>query len=246
MKKLLITVSFLANFIFLFIYLAEIKIHSNYPINCNVDSIELDSFTPYEIFSDRDLIPERKKAIEMYREFLSGDRCIGEDDNKIDISFLTIPKGEPDRHYYAEYSIFDLDSNVIPKLHIRTARYYYILGFKDNGLFIWKNLSPNPRYHPINNGAFISYSAKSAPMRDIYSYLILDDVGEVVLEFSFSKCDSNQNGIYDESDEYFFDGAPVTKENWNALTRRYLFVDLDGLERIRDEIEWIVIYESTT
>lgn len=70
-------------------------------------------------------------------------------------------------------------------------------------------------------------------------------MGNEVYELNFSKYDKNKNGLYDEDDEYLFDGVNVTKEIWEGLTERYLFTDSSGVERIRNEIEWTVLFEGT-
>lgn len=54
----------------------------------------------------------------------------------------------------------------------------------------------------------------------------------------FTKYDKNFNGEYDEGDEYVFDNVEVTKDIWEKLTERFLYIDEDGIERIKNEIEW--------
>ena len=58
------------------------------------------------------------------------------------------------------------------------------------------------------------------------------------LVFGFTKYDKNFNGEYDEGDEYVFDNVEVTKDIWEKLTERFLYIDEDGIERIKNEIEW--------
>ena len=41
-----------------------------------------------------------------------------------------------------------------------------------------------------------------------------------------------------EGDEYVFDNVEVTKDIWEKLTERFLYIDEDGIERIKNEIEW--------
>ncbi len=48
----------------------------------------------------------------------------------------------------------------------------------------------------------------------------------------------NFNGEYHEGDEYVFDNVEVTKDIREKLTERFLYIDEDGIERIKNEIEW--------
>lgn len=182
-----------------------------------------------------------EKVIKMYNEFMDGKINV----EGIDINFLTTPKGEPNKHYAAKYALFDSNGDKIPELHINTARYYYILSYINNKLIIFKDLSPYPQFYALKNGAFISHQFGSAPISDVYKYFILDFLGNEVWEVNFSKCDKNENGIYDNNDEYLFDGVNISKEIWDALTERYLYIDEKGIEQIRNEIEWVIIYDGT-
>ncbi len=182
-----------------------------------------------------------EEATEIYIKFLKGDMSV----NDIDINYITIPKGEPDRHYGTKYAFFDSNGDGIPELHINSARYYYILMYLNDELKIWKNLSPYPHYYALKNGAFISHRFGAAPISDEYCYFIFNFLGDEITELSFSKYDKNGDGIYDVNDEYLFDYISVSKEIWEDLTSRYLYIDSLGSEQIRNEIEWIVIFEDT-
>lgn len=50
--------------------------------------------------------------------------------------------------------------------------------------------------------------------------------------------------VYDDNDEYLFDWVNVSKKQWEALTERFLYIDESGVEQIRNEIEWIVLFEE--
>lgn len=184
---------------------------------------------------------EADKANKMYNEFIDGKITV----EGIDINFITTPKGEPDKHYATKYALFDSNGDKIPELHINSARYYYILSYINNKLIIWKDLSPYLPVYALKNGAFISQYFGAAPLSDNYNYFILDFLGNKNWEVNFSKYDKNENGIYDNNDEYLFDGVNVSKEIWDALTERYLYTDEKGIEQIRNEIEWVVIYDGT-
>jgi hypothetical protein len=182
-------------------------------------------------------IDDTEKVINIYNEFLRGNIVVEE----VDINYITIPTGEPDKRYETKYAFFDSNGDGIPELHINSGRYYYIFTVTGNDLIIWKLLSPNPPYYALDNGAFISRRYGSGPMSDEYFYIIVDFSGNEVFSLRFSKYDKNANGFYDKNDEYLFDGVSVTKEIWEGLTKRYFFTDATGIEQIRNEIEWVVL-----
>lgn len=195
------------------------------------------NFVISERSGNEEALPEDAtgQAMLVYQEFLEGKiECDG-----IDINFITTPTGEPDRHYDTKYAFFDCDRNGVPELHVNSARYYYIFQYKDGTLQLYKNLSPYPYYYALQNGAFISHRMGAGPLSDEYTYLIFDTSGNEIFSIGFTKYDENSNGEYDEDDEYVFDGVVVTKQVWEELTRRYLYIDEDGVEQIKDEIEWL-------
>ncbi|WP_167956842.1 hypothetical protein [Anaerosporobacter faecicola] len=185
---------------------------------------------------------EVEKATKAYNEFLENKISV----DGIDMNFITIPTKEPDRHYATDYALFDSNGDKIPELHICSARYYYVLTYRNDKLSIFLNLSPYPQYYALKNGAFISRLFGAGPQYDSYCYHIFDYMGNEVWTVTFSKFDKNENGVYDKNDEYMFGGVKVSKKIWEALTEQYIYVDEDGIEKIRNEIEWTVFYEETT
>lgn len=175
------------------------------------------------------------QAMLAYQEFLEGRITV----DGIDIDNITVPTGEPDRHYETKYAFFDCDRNGVPELHVNSARYYYIFQYKDETVQVYKNLSPYPHYFTLQNGAFISHRMGAGNKSDEYQYYIFDTFGREIFHIGFSKYDENGNGEYDEDDEYIFDNVKVTKEIWEDLTRQYLYEDEDGIEQIKNEIEWL-------
>lgn len=184
---------------------------------------------------------DQNTATELYNEFLSGNTKAG----GWNINDMTIPTGEPDRRYATSYAYFDSNGDKIPELHINASRYYYIFTIRNDKIVEWKNLSPYPHYYALNNGAFISRKFGAGSMHDKYNYFILDYSGDEIYSLSFSKYDKNQNGIYDDADDYLFDGVNVTKEQWGELTERFLYIDETNAEHIRNEIEWTVLFKGT-
>jgi len=164
---------------------------------------------------------QNNQVIELYSQFLNGDVSV----DGIDIDYLSIPTGEPHERRGVGYAFFDSNGDLIPELHVNSGRYYYIFIVKDKDLAVWKTLSPNPPCYALNNGAFLYRKYGAGPKYDLYYYVVYDYMGNEVYELNFSKYDKNKNGLYDEDDEYLFDGVNVTKEIWEGLTERYLFTD---------------------
>ena len=54
----------------------------------------------------------------------------------------------------------------------------------------------------------------------------------------------NDNGIHDERDEYLFEDTNVTQNQWNNLTKEYLYQDEEGVWGIANELNWIILYEG--
>lgn len=178
-----------------------------------------------------------EKGMEFYEDFLQGKRkAISENMGEIGITDITIPKGEPEKYYSSKYVYFDSDKDGLKELHVKSARYYYIIKYENGNLMIWKQLSPD--WEPLDNGAFLEERIFSAPTYTVYSYSVVDCNGNDAFEINFGTYDSNYNGIQDENDEYYFDGLKVEKNTWDTLTNRYLSVG-------NDEIEWVILYEET-
>ena len=176
-----------------------------------------------------------EQAMLAYQGFLEGKISV----DGIDIDSITVPTGEPGSHYETKYAFFDCDRNGVPELHVNSARYYYIFQYKDKNVWVYKNLSPYPYYYALQNGAFISHRMGAGPVSDGCKYSIFDTFGNEIFSIGFTKYDENGNGTYDEDDEYIFDDVIVTKDEWEKLTRKYLYKDEDGIDQIKNEISWL-------
>jgi hypothetical protein len=175
-----------------------------------------------------------------YNKFLAGKISV----EGVDINYLTIPTGEPNRRMGTKYAFFDSNGDKIPELHVNSGRYYYIFSYINNKLVVFKELSPYPQYYALKNGAFICWWPGAGPMSDAYNYIIYDYMGKEVWNVTFSKFDKNENNVYDENDEYKFDDVAVSKKTWDKLTKRYLYTDKNGIEQIRNEIKWTTLYDE--
>ena len=186
-------------------------------------------------FSQADI----EKISVLYNQFLNGEINI---EGIANIDDITIPTGEPDRRYGTGYAYQDSNGDGVPELHVNAGRYYVVISYKDDELFVWKNMQPYPYCFGLKDGAFMTYDARQSFV--YYSYFILNYSGDKIFEIHFSKNEKERYSIGDKIDEYIFDGAIVTKEAWEKLTERYLYTDESGIERIRNEVEWLVLYEG--
>lgn len=84
----------------------------------------------------------------------------------------------------------------------------------------------------------------AAPIHDNYGYVILNYSGDEIYNLNFFKYDEDVDGIYGINDEYLFNWVNVSKEQWEELTKQYLYVDNMGIEQIRNEISWNVLYKQ--
>jgi len=182
-----------------------------------------------------------KQAVQMYQEFMAGERKVG----SVDIYYLITPTNEPDRRYATDYAIVDSNRDGIPELHILWGHGYTIYSCKDNTMFELEAFFSSPwRYVLLNNGAFIYWDDIGITMGDSYNYFELDASGNHINKLQFSWLDDNKNYLYDEDDQYKFNGDFCTKDEWFAKTRKYLFTDERGREQIRNQAEWTVYCEK--
>lgn len=179
--------------------------------------------------------------IDVYSEFLQGKRTarLTEKDEAQGMEEMTLwDCGYRDDTYSNfSYALFDMNGDSIPELHVRGAVLYAIFTYYDNELLLWHSTS---LYRvPTDDGALLFYRLGGAPPHLKYGYEVLDFWGNVQLSIEFIKGDIDMNDIYDERDDYFFCGVEVTKEQWDALTERYL-------SATSNKIEWIRLTEDFT
>ncbi len=219
--------------------------------NFIADNVEGKSFTLYiglgnsdegnrsEMQTEKDDV---QQATALYEEFLNGERNVEGISNIDDIA---IPIGRTDIHYLVKYAYCDSNGDAIPELHIKSGRYYFVISYRDNELFVWKNFSSyESEYFPLSNGAFLvrKDDAVSSP-GVIYRYTIFKQNGDEMFEITFSKANSNECSGYDANDDYIYNGISVSQEMWNELTEKYFYQDSNGRLIITDEVNWNVLYE---
>lgn len=179
-------------------------------------------------------IEEALNAIKLYDEFLSNESSfLG-----VNMLDMRTPTGEPNRRYYAEYAVVDSDGDEIPELHVRTGREYFIFTYKDNKIDILESYFSNPlHHHPLKDGGFIEDSDQAGS--DLYyNYYRLDANANVIEDLWFYREDINENRVYDKEDTYIFDDIAYTKEDWDRKSEKYLILDMNQLEHIRNAADW--------
>lgn len=204
---------------------------SNLNNNKYIESTEKIEHSKLNIDKFKDIYTEQNnnKAIKLYENFLKGNITI----EGVDISYLTIPTGEPNRRYPTKYSYFDSSGDGVPELHVKSSKYYYILTVSNNELQIWKNLT-DQYYVALNNGAFLKYYPINAFNKIEYDFIIFDFMGDEIWKLNFYKTGD---------EEYFFSDVEVTKDQWNMLTDQFFYIDNKGVLQIKNEIQWTVLYE---
>ncbi len=179
-----------------------------------------------------------EKAIQTYQEFISGERNV----NGIDMDYISIPTGEPDKRYATKYFILDVNGDGIPELHVRTGRDYFIFSYVDDELFILQSYGSNPGQYTLLENGFIIHKQYYGD-EECWEYFQLDSAGNEVQKVTFSRWDQNGNRRYDDEDTYKYNDENCSREEWLERTGMYLYSDSEGKVQIRNEIEWQVYCE---
>ena len=192
---------------------------------------------------------EAEKAIEMYQEFIWGERKIdGWDIDELTIPDFkafkeaSIPLTKADR-YPTHYALWDTNGDNIPELHFDSARYYYVFSYRDGDVFIWKDLTNSLECIPRKDGGFITWSI-GIDKSDYYVYSIFDYSGEEIYCLEFSWDDTNRNGDHDSEDEYLFDNELVSQDAWEELAKKYVYRNENGVWTFANQLDWVVLYEG--
>lgn len=202
------------------------------------------TFTYKELFGDLMEMPAKveepgadKSALLHYRKFLLGKESAAAGDKTIDMDFILKRDEEREEHIPATYTFYDLDTDGVAELHIRTGTYYYMIKYDGTGLRVWKILDGG--YMLLDNGGFMKTSIinfdRFGYVAECYAYVVLDFNGNLCQEITFGR-DRDLDGIYKE-DSYYFQGERVTGDQWEELTGSYF-------EMSSGAIEWMIIYEK--
>lgn len=189
---------------------------------------------------------ELKNRMKLYQLFLDGEISVEYEGEWLNASTLGIPTGEPEKRDSVSYSIFDINGDNSPELILAFARNYLYLSVKDGELFVWRFAFSSFLPYITKRREHITQAwAGIVGAEETYNCYLLDYSGNEVFRLHFSRYDYSQDGEFDEKDEYTFDGVKVNQEQWIQLTRRYLYTDDEGNERIKDEIEWEVLFKGS-
>ena len=195
-----------------------------------------DKYIQEKSFSDSDsenVATKEEEDHKLYMYFLSGEITTTDG---ISIDDIIIPTGEPESRYFTEYTFFDSDQDSFQELHVRSARYYYIIDCEKRELSTWMCLLPHTEL--LNNGDFLYWHAGGAPTHYNYQYIKVDKEGEIIWTISFSCYDDNVDGQFDEKDKYYDERRKeISYEQWVELKKRYLDVG-------KDEIFWTTLTEE--
>ncbi|MDL2302207.1 hypothetical protein LJC58_07625 [Lachnospiraceae bacterium OttesenSCG-928-D06] len=188
---------------------------------------------------------EELKKMELYQLFLDGNLPVEYEGEMLNVTSLGVPKGEPEKRSSVLYSFFDVNGDGSPELILAFARQYLYLSVEDGELIVWRFVfSSFPLYITEKREHISQAWARIIGGEESYNCYLLDYSGNKIYNLNFSRCDYSQDGNFDDKDEYTFDGVKVSREQWMELTRKYLYTDDEGNERIKDEIEWKVLYDA--
>lgn len=179
-----------------------------------------------------------ERAIQAYHEFISGERDV----NGIDMDYISIPTGEPDKRYATKYYLLDVNRDDIPELHVRTGRDYFIFTYDDNELFVLQSYASSPAQYTLLENGFIIHTQYFGN-EEYWECFQLDMMGNEIQKVTFSRVDENKDGYYDEKDEYLFNDDTCGVDEWLEKTERFLDIDPEGSVKIRNEIVWRIYCE---
>lgn len=196
---------------------------------------------PESVNSESDLV------IQMYREFLNGERTV----DGISMEDLTAKEDDPDWHYTTKYTILDVTGDSVPELHVRTIDKYTILTCKDDALvFLPVEFEDSVNICLLKNGEFIQwdYPGWINPFWHDYCHFTVDESGNRIADIRFEWKDYNDNLVCDGQDDYIFAAysfeeekwieSTCSMEEWLEKTSKYLYTDKSRRVQIRKKAEW--------
>lgn len=206
----------------------QTELQTDYPQNY-FDTVETEEITEYNSAS---IIngSVNKEAFKAYTEFIKGERCAG----NTYIDDFTIPTKEPNKRRDTSYAFWDCNHDGINDLHIDSERDYYIISYRNNDLFVWQAWTDTKEnFKPLNDGNFLT--TYCIGYDTIYNYYVFDINGNKIFNTNFK----NQNlwNGNDYNTKYSYEDIDVTKELYDALTKKYFEIG-------DDKIEWTYLYHD--
>ena len=157
---------------------------------------------------------------EIYDKFLSGQiDAIDKDGYRRSIdSYEDIQK----------YAVYDMNGDAVPELIIRSRISLDIFWINNNELTLWRTDFAYTR--PLNNMALLYERAGSGPEHTDYSYTVLGYQGEELYKIDFSEYSNWEEHGVQYVNEYFVDGAKVTKEIYDSQSEQFLNISDDKIK----------------
>ena len=184
------------------------------------------------------------QAVRVYNEFIEGRRCYGSESI---LSYVT-PTREPEKRYTTDYFIADSTGDGIPELHLRTSREYIIFTYRDENMEWLHSFFSSPwEYHLLQNGVMV-HQVDIGDTEIIggiyYNFFTLNHTGACVPGMSFGWRYVNNNYSLDVDDEYYYDESDCTPDKWFEQTKEYIYINEEGHQCIRNEVDWIRYCEA--
>lgn len=196
---------------------------------------ETESETESEIESEAE--SEVQRAISLYKEFLVGDVLVLYEYDYIFLGIDDLLSGGLNM----DYAFYDMNEDGMPELLTRHGGNddVYIFSCIDGELSLWWTDEYWSGGSEVLNNGDILHSSYDA----YFSYLILDEEGEVVKEISFGK--SDHDNAETRKGFYFDEEEDLPEEEWNERTKPLLSVGSEQIEW-QGYMEWINAEDTVT
>jgi hypothetical protein len=161
-------------------------------------------------------------AVSAYTDFLLGKSAVTYNDSVIACDVLT----EVGNHN--RFALFDINRDGIPEMHVRTSRFFGSFTFRGGEMVLVYEGSPYDNL--LNDGAVLYVREGGAPPHVSYQYRTFDGDFNIEDNIDFEKHDTDENEIYDGSDEYYYRSEKISFEEWFSLTDAWLTTGADAVQ----------------
>lgn len=176
----------------------------------------------------------KSNAQKEYEKFLSGQSEAMSGNMKLCTMKELFEQGDSVSYLYC-----DIDCDGVSELHIRSARFYYILKYENDLL---KIIYYGTAYeYPVKSKALcgVLYCRHGgAPTNTVYRFTTINQDGAKAGP-EYGWYDTNENNVNDEGDLYIVDDTEMDMTTWLGLTDLYR----EYAEDENQELEWIVNQE---
>ncbi len=154
------------------------------------------------------------QVLKIYGEFLQG-KIEAKGTAKIPVENFKVTQIFSEDENLSWFTVYDINGDHVPELHLKTMRSYYILRYAEGQLIVQYEGSGYDELR--NDGSLLTTILGSAPTHINYVYKSFSE-DWAATEIEFEQYDSNEDGLYDERDLYIYDGSVIGKEEYDALT----------------------------